>query len=251
MSTIQYQYTCRVCGNIRFVDADSEGMKLYEEIGFRPHLVCPPCCAERESKYVQKPKKVTDPNQEAITKWIPEGYQDNDPAIFPPAWAKCRMWIPTDKGLLIYGPTRRCKSRMAYEIVRKAIKLNLDVEAYDCRTFRASVEERIQKGTLWEWMRKLEKTSVFLLDDLGKFKGDGKRIEEELFNVVKLRIEAKKSIIVTTNDTPAMLSRRFSDSIAEPLIARLIECCTPVSVFNDGEEALTTEPELSMSGPDL
>lgn len=252
---MQYQYTCQGCGNPRFVEVDEEGFKFYQELGISPKLTCPACMAHRDAprQQRQEPQKVVDPVQRIIDRWVPPEYQDSDESLFPQsAWGASKFWIPGKKGILYYGPTQRCKSRMAYRILMKAIRLGLGGEAYDCRTFRAKVEESISAQKLWEWYRQLEKVPVLLFDDLGKFAGEGKRIEEEVFNVVKLRCEQQRGMIITTNDTPASLSKKFSDGIGGPLIARLCSFCAAVSVYTPEEEAaLTQTPDLLQSASDL
>lgn len=219
---------------MRFVDIDEEGLKFYQEMGISPKIHCPDCSHDASRK--PAPAKEVNPLQRLIDQWIPAEYQNSDEGQFPASvWADAKFWIPGRSGMLLYGPTRTCKSRMAYALVKKCINFGIKAEAYDCRTFRAKVEESMHAGTLWGWYRELQTLPCLLIDDLGKFNAASKRIEEEVFNVVKLRCEAKKGIIITMNDTPRQLGEKFSEGIGGPLIARLAEFCKPLTTFTDEE----------------
>ena len=236
-------YACAVCGIRRTIVIDSVGLNSFNLR--RMKLRCPAC---QVTGATPKPPPPPDPKAKEIARWVPADYRDSDDSQFPvEQWANCKHWIPGQKGLLLFGPTRRCKSRIAYALAIKAIRNGSRVQCYDCRTFRAEVELRIAAGTLWDWYKDLELAiDVLLLDDLGKFKGEGKRIEEELFSVVKLRVESRRPMIITTNDTPTSLAGKFSGSIAEPMVARLMEVCSMVD-FRVGDE----RSEMLSFGMDL
>jgi DNA replication protein DnaC len=123
-------------------------------------------------------------------------------------------------------------------MIMQSIRNGFAVQCYDSRTFRAEFEIRVAAGTLWSWYKELENAvDVLLFDDLGKFKGEGKRVEEEVFSVVKLRTEARRGMIITMNDPPEALAVHFSRGIAAPMIARLIETCTLIDFRTDQEKA--------------
>lgn len=234
MATVVYRYICCKCGTPRAVQSTDEGLELVR--GFNLKIACPSCTDRYERQFYDQRVQPVDPKLEEVNRWIPVDYQDSDEERFPQQFMRCKYWMPGKRGLLLYGPTRRFKSRIAYWIVRRMIMLGTRVEAYDCRTFRAEVERRIHAGTLFDWYDIIKTVPVLLLDDIGKFKGEGKRIEEELFSIVKMRVEARLGIIITTNDTDTELQSRFSKTIGEPLVARLVESCDVVSFFTPEEE---------------
>lgn len=241
---MNWQYSCAVCGALRFVEVDPIGIEMFKHI----RLCCPKCSGE-PSNVVPMKEPPPMPNE---NKWIPTEFQNTDESLLPPVWGTMRYWLPNDGGIYIYGPTRRCKSRMAYMIIARALARGEVVETYDSRTLRGKVEQCISAGTLWAWYETLKNVDVVLIDDLGKFDGNGRRIEEEVFNLVKLRCEAKKPMIITSNDSPKLLGNRFSEEFRAPLIARLEEQCRVVSVYSDEEQAaLTAEADMFTRSADL
>lgn len=211
-----------------------KGLELVES---KWKIVCDSCSKRfAPQRLAEPPKNKLD---RLIEKWIPLDYRDTDfhrlQKDRAAQYHKVKNWQPGPHGLFLFGPSRRHKSRIAYWLALTHLKCGKPCMTYDSRTFRGTVEQKIMDGTLWEWYQQVEKVPVLLLDDLGKFKGEGKRIEEELFSLIKLRVEARQSIIITTNDTPAQLSHRFSDSIAGPMLERIKETCDIVSFFTREE----------------
>lgn len=234
MATVVHRYICCQCGTPRAVQCTAEGLELVR--GFNLKIACPSCTSRYERQFYDQRVQPVDPKLEEVNRWIPVGYQDSDEERFPQQFMRCKYWMPGKKGLLLYGPTGRCKSRIAYWIVRRLIMVGTKVMAFDSPTFRSHVERRIMAGTLCEWYDIIKTVPVLLLDDVGKFKGEGKRIEEELFAVVKMRAESKLGMIITTNDTDTELEHRFSSMIGAPLVRRMVEECDVVSFFTPEEE---------------
>lgn len=234
MSKIQHRFICCTCGNPGVTQADQGGLDMLPSL-LRLKLQCNRC-ADRHRPIRTQP---TDSDKVAaqVLRWVPPEYRVNNLSQFPhEPFENCRWWTPGKRGLLLYGPSRRCKSRIAYWVAMRQIELHHVTQCYDCRTFRATVEERIRDNTLWKWYEELTTTPVLLFDDLGKFRGENKRIEEELFNVVKLRVESEQGMIVTSNLDPHELARQFSQNIGVPLIERISESCMPVSFYTAEEE---------------
>jgi len=244
---IDFVYKCAGCGVRRTIpNVDREGLNSW--CLPRVKILFPACQAVgREPEVKQQPKP--DPHTVEIERWVPLDYRDPDMSRFPTQFAQCQHWIPGRRGLLLFGPTRRFKSRIAYWLFMRCVRNKFSVEAYDCRTFRGEVESRISAGTLRDWYKRLEHTiDVLLFDDMGKFKGEGKRIEEELFNVVKLRVEAQRGMIITTNDTPESMAAHFSKGIGQPLVERIVENCAAVDFRTEDERvpALDLGPGMDL-----
>jgi len=228
-----------------------KGLEMVES---RWKIVCDPCSKRFMPQRIAEPPK--NRVERIIEKWIPLDYRDTNfnrlQKDRPAQYNLTKNWTPGDHGLFLFGPSRRQKSRIAYWLAMTHIKCGKTCMAYDSRTFRGTVEQKIMDGTLWDWYKEAERVAVLLLDDLGKFKGEGKRIEEELFSLIKLRVEAKQSVIITTNDTPAQLSSRFSDSIAGPMIERIRETCQIVSFFTKEEaERLQSQQQFDFRRMEL
>jgi len=189
--------------------------------------------------------------QSEVERWIPPDYRLTDVTRFPKIQlGKCVGWQPGPRGMYLYGPPRRWKSRIAYFVVRKLIDAGRKCMTFDARTFRAAVETRITAGTLWQWYPEIERVEVLLIDDIGKFQAEGKRIEEELFNVIKCRVEAKRGIIFTSNYSLTDLRHRFGASAAA-IISRIYETCDQIDFYEGFEgpkEDDIAQADLSDSG---
>ena len=244
---IDYTYKCAVCHQQRTVKIDKVGLEFYRDNGGLLRVVCPKCDGKLGPSTIEyfkaKAGPPPDPLQNKIRTWIPLIYQESEVERFPQhIWKTHGHWVDGQKGLLFYGPARTFKSRMAYQIALAQLKLGKPVECYDPRSFRAMIERRIAEKTLWDWYEKGARTPFFLLDDLGKFRGEGKRIEEELFNLIKLRHENKLGMVITSNCTGAELCALFSTNISVPMIERLRELCKPILCGD--RQKLTEETEL-------
>lgn len=242
---VQHQYTCAACGALRFVDVERTGYEFVKEsCSMEFKIECPTCTERRDQFEAERKRMILASAQSAesiyIDRWIPPDYQQVIPSRLPmpEMWETLRQWVAKERGALLYGPPRKGKSRIAYAICARHMRNNVRTECYDCRTFRAQVERKIRDQSLWDWYEELQRLPLLMLDDLGKFKGIGKRIEEELFNVVKVRFEYRKPIIITTNLGPIELAKTFSGTIAGPLISRLDEMCD-MFPFGPPETGLT------------
>lgn len=242
---------CHSCGKQILLEYDEpereEEREHVEEAAqrFSNIAVCDACADHFGPRvHVHAPKKTK--VEQAVESLIPADYRNSDTSRFPTKqFAMCSEWKPGSRGLYLYGPSRRYKSRIAYWLAKRFIEQGHTAMTFDSRTFRGEVEERIVSGTLWPWYPQVERVDLFLLDDLGKFKGEGKRIEEELFNVIKGRMEAQRSVIITAQHSLEDIKYKFSADIGIPLVERLKEVCDVISFYKEGEGEETIEHKFA------
>jgi len=231
------------------VQADQDGLAMVQ--GLELNLCCNPCADRIYAKRAAARPVVEAPS----VNWdgVPVEYQDSDPERFPPhQWQRASGWVPASGNLHLCGPSRRCKTRIAYALVMKYRGLNRTVAAYDCRTIRAHIEQSIMGGSLWSWYDMIKNThDIIMIDDIGKFKADGKRIEEELFNLIKLCCEWKVPIISTANADLLRLRSVFSTDIGKPLIERMLEQTTEIRFWTEDEESKFQTGQCLPMEPDL
>jgi len=246
---VDFRYNCSVCGQERCVKVDKHGLDFYRDSGIMLRIVCPKCDGQlgpSTVEYFRHKAEQTRGRPETqfdkrLKTWVPPIYQDSEEERFPQnIWKTHGDWVKGQRGVIFYGPPQCCKSRMAYQMAINQLKLGNEVRCYDPRSFRAMIERNIANKTLWDWYENDAMVPFFLLDDLGKFRGEGRRIEEEVFNFIKLRHEQKLGLVVTSNCDGNELAAMFTPSIGIPIVERLNLICKPVLV----DRQLTQETEL-------
>ena len=130
-------------------------------------------------------------------------------------------------GLLLIGPTRRGKTRTAWEFLRRQFMAGKSVEASKAVTFSLTAGWIDGRFEYERWLAQRLKVDWLFLDDIGKakFTDQGEAI---LFDVVDQRMENGKPCLFTTNDTAGTLKERLSEGRADALLARVRECCRVV-----------------------
>jgi DNA replication protein DnaC len=218
---VDHEFICAKCRAPRVVKVESSGMDMI--VGLNLKLLCQACMAAMPAT------PVVTPGVDKILQQIPPDFRKTDLSRLPHQWQTLRSWEPTAEGLYLCGPTRQFKSRIAYAIALKQMRSGRRVLLHDGRSLRGHIEASIMDGTLWPWYKHVtERYDIVLIDDLGKFRGEGRRIEEELFNLIKLCCDSRIPLIITSNDTLSELARHYSPGISEPLVARLKERCRVV-----------------------
>lgn len=136
--------------------------------------------------------------------------------------------LPMGKGLLIYGTVGTGKSYMAASIANEIIErghtalfTNFVDIGNKLRTFDADIKKSV--------MRTLRMPSLLILDDLG-VESANDYMRSVVFEVVQMRLEARKPIIVTTNITKQELLN-CQDIDRTRIYDRLLQCCIPVEVI--------------------
>lgn len=155
----------------------------------------------------------------------PPLYRDSDESRFPKAtWARVKAWTPGSRGLLLAGPTKMCKTRMMWAMLKPLMLRGVGVRAYDSARFGHDCIDAFMTSGGSAWFGSLCKCQVLFLDDLGKTPAT-ERVEAELFGVIDTRIANLLPILATTNAAGAELTERLSADRGAPMIRRLREFC--------------------------
>jgi hypothetical protein len=129
------------------------------------------------------------------------------------------------KGLIIQGPTNRCKTRAAWRLMRRIHAEGGNIRALTGGDFGREFADASGKHFRMEWFQGLVGATVFFLDDLGKSKWTA-AVWGEFFEVVEARGRKQRATVITTNDDNATLKGKLTASdpeLWEPLLRRLRE----------------------------
>ena len=180
-----------------------------------------------------------------FSKLCPPLYQESDESRFPPEWERIKSWQYGPKGMMLVGPTRTCKSRMAWQVVRKAFMSGKSVMAYDGMGWGTAVSHSFKDPSLTcEWLDKIGSVDLLFLDDLFKRSLTDVQVEG-IFAVFERRAANMLPIICTQNATSQMIREMMkagdgkAADLFEPLMQRMKEFCEVIVVkSNDNAQFL-------------
>lgn len=166
----------------------------------------------------------------------PPLYRESNESRFPPEWNRIKEWKYGPKGLLLVGPTRTSKSRMAWQVVRKEFMAGKKVIAYDGMGWGTAVSYHFKDPALTcEWLDKIGKVDILFLDDLFKRSLTDVQVEG-IFAVFERRAANMLPIICTQNATSQMIREMMkagdgkAADLFEPLMQRMKEFCEVIVV---------------------
>lgn len=216
-------YLCCICGG------QVEPPKENENSG---NLKCASCRELQAKKDAELKKKLAEQKAASLLARIPPAYKktEREKLPFPDSLDKALEWDFNPMGLLIYGPSRSGKSRIAWKLIEREIMSGREVStisALDLITYPALLMEDSQAAS--RLVRALAEAELLLMDDVFKSKLS-ERVEELLFAVLEQRGIWQRPTIVTLNDTPETLRARLSADRGPALIGRLSDYCQPFEV---------------------
>lgn len=163
----------------------------------------------------------------------PKTFLEFDVDRFPPGRDKFSELMSVNlskEGALLFGDTRRGKTRGATQMLKKAHYSGFVCSWVDSDTFASECVAALRGDTERHFYKDMLSPQILLLDDLGKSKLT-QRVTEGFFQVIDKRSRALKTTIITTNETGESLANRCEDKeLAEAAIRRLKEFCRIVNL---------------------
>lgn len=196
------------------------------------------CMLEREGKHEQAQKaRASQKTQDVLRAAIPSGYHDCTMAEMYPGKAKDVAADFIDKwdefyagnlGLYIYGRRGVGKSYMAAAIANALVDKNVPVLFTDFTELINRMETDF--GNRAKVLDSLKRYKLVVIDDYGCERDTGYMLEQ-VFSVVKKRLEDKQPLIFTSNMPWRWVE---NDESWGRINGRIMEMCVPVLI--EGED---------------
>lgn len=152
---------------------------------------------------------------------------DNERAV---GYAKWFVLQRPERGLYMHGGTGTGKTFLAALVAKEFIRRGAGVVFGDVPALMEGLKRSFDKGGTEELMRRYTSAELLVLDDMGA----GQMTEWNvgvLYQILNLRYNAQRTIVVTSNYAPEMLERRLGKvdaGTATRIISRLSEMCKAV-----------------------
>lgn len=150
-----------------------------------------------------------------------------DPRLNIKAVGQVLDWEFGPKGLLLYGPTARGKTRGMWLLLQRLFFEGKNFKAMSAATFCEKSSDAAGRGESDEFTESLVGTQILFIDDIGK----GKMTERNagaLFNVLDQRFINQKPVFMTMNLIGDELAKRIDPDMGAPLVRRMREFCHQV-----------------------
>ena len=131
-------------------------------------------------------------------------------------------WKYGETGLLVRGPTHRCKTRLCYQLLYREHLAGRKVAAHMHSDLRRSISALASTGSsdLAKFIIRLVKVDILLIDDLGKGKPTP-TADESLFALIDGRNRECLPTIFTMNGTLDTLAANITLEYRDPIISRI------------------------------
>jgi len=138
-----------------------------------------------------------------------------------------KKWQYGHTGILFEGPPGTGKTRAAWHILKRMTYAGKSVYGLTSTQFAKFAADQWHsnaedKGAAVEAMERCRRTSLLLIDDLGKQKMT-ERGETELYDVLEHRTTNLKPTIITTNATSVQLAKMLSEDRRQPILRRIAD----------------------------
>lgn len=204
---------CRHCG-VSLGDRDEDKVMSIGAFGWLPNICCHACAKAGKERIEEEARRA-----------FSSGFSGIIPAEFIHwradvgrndvlAKVNGKFSFETRRGLTIFGPSGSCKTRVAWEVVKKIVAQPqayswLFLDAYDCATAGFPTEAG--------------KVDFLIIDDLGN-EPTGAKYETALLRLLRKRCDWHKPTIITTQLTAMQFKQRFfQGQAAEAIMRRLRE----------------------------
>jgi DNA replication protein DnaC len=134
---------------------------------------------------------------------------------------KVLAWKEGKRGLLLYGPTGRGKTRAVWLLLGK---LALAGRCFVVMDSLAGFEfmSSFNSNSSYDWILRRCTCSLLFMDDVFKVKLTD-AFEAAIFSIIEYRLSHQLPMIVTLNDTSATLMSRMTSDRGAALLRRLTE----------------------------
>lgn len=188
-----------------------------------------PECAEcLESARQERIRERVRHRQELYEKTCPVIFRETDLEKLPNRKAYDLAVQNNARSLLLHGLTGTGKSRAGWEIVRLSMMDGKSVKILDS-TAGIRFASKFSDGseTVESWLDALCETELVFLDDVFKNKMTD-AFEGFIYSIIDQRMNNRRQLIASCNDTGESLSNRLTSDRAEPFIRRLRESCMAI-----------------------
>ena len=198
-----------------------------------PFPFCDDCNSQRlkrwEEKQIEEKRKSAKIAFERICPLIYRETRTDHPEFPRRKDEQAQQWQPGPKGLVLFGPTRKGKSRVLWRLIQRLMTEDLlEVLTFRAGQLEGALFEAYRTRNLGDFQERFQSAPVVSIDDFGKEKFTD-RFQAFIFQAFNDRFEARKPILLTTNFEGDDLHRRFEDQTqGEPFVARLREFCDAI-----------------------
>lgn len=204
---------CRHCG-VSLGDRPEDLTIPMGRLGHLPNVCCV-SCSEAGKERLKREDQLA--REQMLAHIVPTEFMHwdeklgNNEAL---SRALGKFSMTAKKGVVLHGSTGSCKTRIAWELVKR-IAMQPETITW---TWMDAFEASQQKGI----GREAYNSTWLIIDDLGneQKKGWETKWETELLHLIRKRCEWHRPIIITTQLTPTAFKQRFFNGVAADAIMR-------------------------------
>ncbi len=203
---------CRHCG-VSLGDTEADKVIPMGRLGYLPNVCCESCSQAGKERLKREDQLAREAMMAGI---VPTEFLHWDETLgngraLSAALGKFSM--SAKRGVVLHGSTGSCKTRIAWELVKRLVQQPETITWHWLDSFEASQKGIPKDAYNCAWL---------VIDDLGNEakKGWETKWETELLHLIRKRCEWHRPIIITTQLTPTAFKQRFFNGTAAEAIMR-------------------------------